>query len=221
MTENIDLRFMPDNTRQIFEVLSTTKFMSSFSLVGGTALALQIGHRISEDLDFIYDGDEMNINRLKRNIGKLYPEYRVIRQDHNEQLDIVIDETKITFFSSGAVALTFNIKEHTFQYKKLNICQAKVIASLKMAAIAQRNTIRDYYDLYWLSRYRFSLLEIIHQTKKLIPQLSPVTYTETLVFTNDIEEEDISEHLEPKELITKEQIAAFFSDELKKIIDQI
>ncbi len=221
MNEIIDLRFMSYNTRQIFELLSSGKFISSFSLVGGTALAMQVGHRISEDLDFIYDGDAMNINSVKKNLVKLYPGYRVIRQEHNEQLDIVINKTKITFFSSGSVALTFNIKDHTFRYKNMNICKAKVIASLKMAAIAQRNTLRDYYDLYWLSRYCFSLLEIIQQTKKLIPHLSPVTYTETLVFTDDIEEDDISTHLQPKELISKEQIAAFFSDELKKIIGQI
>jgi hypothetical protein len=137
------------------------------------------------------------------------------------QLDLVINDTKLTFFSSASIALTFKVEEHTFSYNKMKICTAKVIASLKMAAIAQRNTIRNYYDLYWLTRYYFSLSDIINQTKKLMPNLSPVTYTETLIYTDDIEEPDISMHLKPKEQIDKNNIAGFFTTELKKIIEQI
>ena len=53
------------------------------------------------------------------------------------------------------------------------------------------------------------------------PNLSPVTYTETLVYTKDIEEESISSHLSPVEMVDKYQIAAFFSQELNKIKEQI
>jgi len=38
----------------------------------------------------------------------------------------------------------------------------------------------------------------------LLPNLSPVTYTETLVYTEDIPENDLSNHLCPKEQITKQ-----------------
>lgn len=101
------------------------------------------------------------------------------------------------------------------------ICKAKTIASLKMATIAQRNTIRDYYDLYMLARDHFPLKEMISQTKKLIPGLSPITYTETLIYTNDIEEQTLENHLMPKEKISKEQISAFFIQELRKIKNEI
>jgi len=55
----------------------------------------------------------------------------------------------------------------------------------------------------------------------LLPNLSPVTYSETLVYTEDIDESNISGHLMPKEEINKEQIAAFFTKELIKIKDKI
>ena len=58
-------------------------------------------------------------------------------------------------------------------------------------------------------------------TKQLIPNLSPITYTETLIYTKDIEEQSIDSHLMPAENITKEQIADFFVDQLRKIKDEI
>lgn len=48
----LKLELMPKATQEIFDRLKDDHRLDCFSLVGGTALALQIGHRISEDLDF-------------------------------------------------------------------------------------------------------------------------------------------------------------------------
>lgn len=97
----------------------------------------------------------------------------------------------------------------------------EIIACLKFAAITQRNTIRDYYDLYFISKYHIGFKKIIRSTKELLPNLSPITYTETLVYTRDIPENDLSNHLSPKETVTKQEIADYFIVELKKIINNI
>lgn len=221
MNQSIDIDYMPVKTKEVFEILSKQSFISNYTLIGGTALSIQVKHRLSEDLDFIADEETININSIKRNIGKIFPGYKVIRQDDNWQIDLVVNDIKITFFSTGSVAVPFNVGKHSFEYKNMKIGYTTVIASLKMAAIAQRNAIRDYYDLYWLARYHHSLLDIINQTKILIPALSPITYSETLIYTEDIDEKDISEHLKPKEVINKDQIAEYFTKELKKIKRQI
>jgi len=221
MFDSIDINYIPENTLKVFQLLKFQPFISKFTLVGGTALAIQIKHRLSEDLDFVFDGDELNMNLIKRNMNKIFPNNRIIRQDHNLQIDILVNKVKVTFFSTGAVAIPFSVREHSFAEARLNIAGAKAIAALKFAAIAQRNTIRDYYDLYCLSRYHFPLLELITFTKKLFPNLSPITYSETLVYVKDIEEQDISSHLSPAEIVSKEQIAAYFTRELKKIKEKL
>ncbi len=222
MTENsVDLTFMPADTRVVFDTLAAHSFISKYILIGGTALALQIRHRLSEDLDFIYNNEKLNVNAIKRNIAKVFPVYRIIRQDVPWQLDFVIGNVKVTFFSAGAIALPFDLTSHAFYHQKIAICKAKTIATLKMAAVAQRNTIRDYYDLYTLAKYHFPLPEIILQTKELMPNLSPITYTETLIYTADIEEPSIENHLLPKEVISKEKIAEFFLQEIRKIREEI
>jgi len=217
----VDLTFMPSNTKTVFDKLATYHFISKYTLVGGTALSLQIRHRFSEDLDFIFDGQKLNTISIKRDIATIFPDYRIIRQELDWQIDFLISTVKVTFFSTGAIALPFNVIDHSFSYKKIHICKAKTIASLKMAAIAQRNTIRDYYDLYMLVKHHFPLIDIIGQTKKLIPNLSPITYTETLIYTSDIEETSLENHLMPSEVITKDHIAEFFIREIRKIKEEI
>lgn len=54
------LNFMPFNTKNVLEILAQQKFISNYTLVGGTALSIQLKHRKSEDLDFIYDGEEID-----------------------------------------------------------------------------------------------------------------------------------------------------------------
>ena len=213
----IDINYIPENTLKILEVFSKSKFADDFTLVGGTALSLQIKHRLSEDIDLIYDGETLNITKIKRNIGKLFPNYRIIKQDGSYQIDYLIEGVKLTFFSTGAIQIPFKVKQFSFKYCNLNIAEISIISILKLSAIADRNIIRDYYDLYFIVRYHFNLLDMINFAKKYLPNISPVTYTETIIYTRDMAEFDIAEHLQPKEQINKIQISDYFVDELRKI----
>jgi len=221
MADSVDLGFLSERTRKVFQQLGTSSFISKYTLVGGSALAMQIQHRFSEDLDFVFDGEELNVNQIKRNVQKLFPSFRILRQDHQWQIDLLIDEVKLTFFSTGAIALPFEVRPYSFEAHQLYIAGMKAIAALKFSAIAQSNTIRDYYDLYCLSRYHIPLLDLIQFTRKVNPNLSPVTYSETLVYTKDIDENSIATHLSPVETVNKDQIATFFSQELYKIKELI
>ena len=214
---NIQIKNIPPATSALLTLLSKERYMTRFSLVGGTALALQLGHRQSEDLDFVFDAEKIDTIGIKRFIARTFPDYRLIREERAYQLDFLVNNVKLTFFSTGAVIIPFKIKPHTIQFGTVNIARADVIAVLKMATISQRCTIRDYYDIYYISRYVISLDEIFRMTKSMIPTLSPITYTETILYTKDIPENSISSHLLPKEQVSKEEIAHYFITEIKKM----
>jgi hypothetical protein len=216
-----DLNYLPHTTRRVFEKLAEQSFMQSYVLVSGTALAVQIKHRLSEDLDFISDSETLNTSIIKRNIAKLFSEYRIIKEDTKWQIDIVVENTKLTWFSAGAVAAGFKTKEYAFRYKNLWIAKPEIIAVHKLSAIAQRNTLRDYSDLYFICRYHIPLKSIFELTRRLLPALSPVTYSETLIYTDDLPEENMNSHLKPTENINKKQLSEYFILELKKIINQL
>lgn len=211
----------PD-TKALLMTLREQKWIESFTLVGGSALAILIAHRQSEDLDFILDSEYLDLNYIRRSVHKLFPgSYRIIKIDDPYQIDFIIRGVKVTFFNTGAVSIPFLIKPTAQADKFLNIAPVETIAILKMAAIAQRNTMRDYYDLYYIAKHVIPMEEIINQSKRLLPELAPITYTETLIYTDDIPEESIQEHLAPQESVTKDQIAEYFEKELVRIRDRI
>lgn len=208
---------MPKETLQVFEKLSQTEFINKYTLIGGTALSIQIHHRLSEDLDFILDADTLNNAFIKRKMAKTFPDFRIIRDEKDYQLDFVINNCKVTFIATGTIVLPFQVKPLSFAFNNINIATVETIAVLKLAAIAQRNTLRDYYDLYYIAKHFIPLKKIFDITKRLNPNLSPITYSETITYTKDIPEKSIEEHLEPNEIITKVELENYFIKELKKI----
>jgi len=214
----LDLEFISENTRNVFNKLAEEKFLNDYTLVGGTALSLQLMHRLSEDLDFIYDGDVLKTNLIKKFIDKKFKgNYKLIKQDNDHQLDFIINDVKVTFFTNHAVMISFNLKDHSTKYKQTNIGTPEIIAVMKINALTQRNTIRDYYDLYFIAKNVIPVAKIFEKCRSLLPNISEITYSETIIFVDDIREKSISDHLKPKEHISKYEIADFFTAEIKNL----
>jgi len=106
---NFDLKSIPEKTAGLLVKFADLSFMQKFTLVGDTALSLQTGHHQSEDLDFIFDGENIPTTMLKRQISKYFPDYKLIREDKDYQLDFLIEQIKVTFFSTGAVLIPFYV----------------------------------------------------------------------------------------------------------------
>lgn len=73
---------MPPATALLFERIKGDRLLSPFTLIGGTALALHIGHRISQDLDFITTQDKLPralLQRLAQNL-QIASHFRDLRQ---------------------------------------------------------------------------------------------------------------------------------------------
>ncbi len=208
---------MPPNTLSVFDRISNSNFINQYTLIGGTALSIQIHHRLSEDLDFILDSPTLNNSLIKREMIKVFPDYRIIRDDKDYQLDFVINDCKVTFISTGTIALPFKVRPLSFLFRNTRIANIDTIAVLKLSAIAQRNTLRDYYDLFYISKYFIPLKTIFDLTRKLNPNLSPITYLETITYTKDISEDNMEAYLDPKEIISKSELEEYFVKELKKI----
>ncbi|MFZ1323057.1 MAG: nucleotidyl transferase AbiEii/AbiGii toxin family protein [Ignavibacteria bacterium] len=212
------LDFLTDKTKLLFERFSSESFFNDYTLVGGTALSLQIEHRHSEDLDFIFDGKFLKINSIKKFLDKNFKgNYKILKQDNDHQIDFIVDDVKVTFFTSDSIALNFSVREHSQKFENINIATVEIISVLKINTLSHRNTIRDYYDLYFISKYKIPLEKIFEMSKKMLPHLADITYTETIVYVDELNENSISEHLHPKEIITKSEISNYFTKELKKI----
>ena len=129
----------------------------SFYLAGGTSLALQLGHRISIDLDFFcadYFSTALLIEELK-NIGKLKVE------DQSERtLNGSLDGVKISFFN-----YQYKLVFPTIEYNGINLADERDIAAMKVLAISDRGTKKDFVDLYILLK-KYSLEAILEVFNK-------------------------------------------------------
>lgn len=85
---------LTDEQKVLLPYLS--KYNRSFYLVGGTAIALQIGHRRSIDFD-LFSWTDLKKNRIKRSVSEIPFKKTFIFEDY-DQLHYLINDVKLTFF---------------------------------------------------------------------------------------------------------------------------
>jgi hypothetical protein len=161
----IDRLSMPLATSAVFELLAKDKNLTDFILVGGTALSLQLSHRLSEDLDFWLPANKLDKAILNQTLNKLkeagmmqslatpsskITEARIngfdllaLAQDH------VVNGVKVTFFARNELqdqmfAGMPQLKEPGISF---SIMSEVGIFAMKSWLITQRVKSRDLFDL--------------------------------------------------------------------------
>jgi hypothetical protein len=182
-------------------------FLDGFYLAGGTALALQIGHRISVDLDFF--STEPIKKTLLAKIEKVFGTVNVLVNDKNE-LTVSVDEVKITCLHYPFPLLYPNVP--TYIRPLANI---KDIASIKAYTLGRRRSLKDYVDLYFIfSNNLCSLNETIADSRqKYGSAFNDRLFLEQLLSPEDLEEEQINWLVEKPNI---EQIKEYFTDLIKQ-----
>jgi len=159
----------PD-TGRLIEKIKGRPWLSPFYLAGGTALALHLGHRTSIDLDlFTQSGfEEMTIINYLRTIGDL-------RLDQTGKGTIIgdLDRVRISLFE-----YPYRLLEPLIEWNGLHVASVLDIALMKIVAIFQRGSIKDFIDLFFVAKK----FKPIHS---LIPEL-PRKYVGVQFNTNHI-----------------------------------
>lgn len=203
--------FWLPGTQKVFDKLATSAqaLLSHFVLVGGSALAMHLGHRQSEVLDFFTYEDIFNrrgIFSLMRLFGK-----KEILHESDEQIDLFLDGVRVTFFNSNLSFLS-----PASSASPVHVASVEQIAAMKTNVLFMRARFRDYYDLYAISKERLTLREIYKNAGTVVDGLNFKLFSIALIYTEDVEDDNI-EHLHPKYKITKEAISEYFITELKKL----
>ena len=135
------------------------KFLDDFGLVGGTAIALQIGHRRSIDFDFATLND-LNGEKIRNKIRGQYTIESILIDEANE-LSIVVNSVKLTFFKYP-FPLDFAVK-----YKKsINMPDILSLAAMKAYALGRRAKWKDYVDLFFFFK-KYSLNDLTSKASEI------------------------------------------------------
>lgn len=205
--ENLDC-LLPKTKKLLLELVKSCKFLDKYVLVGGSALALHLCHRKSEDLDFFTYKDNFDKEEILKYIQDF--ETKEIINQTDEQIDILLDGVKVTFFNAKWSFL--KPKEP----KRFNLSTIEQISAMKVNTLFLRATYRDYYDLYFLAKNGIGLKEMFEYSKEIVEGLTFKLFTIALVYIDDIEDDNIN-YLEPVEKMSKVQIRDFFQDRIKDI----
>lgn len=179
MEKELKLSVLDNKRKELLPLLKG--FKDEFYLAGGTALALQIGHRKSDDFDF-FSFEHFKIQSLQKKIDSLFDKSSLsIIQLEKDTLSIIVNgDIKISFFDIKQKIL-LPVSEN----KWFNICNELEIGAMKIAALL-RAAYRDYVDLYYLLK-KYNLEEILSICEKKYTGFEKSVYLKALLSYDDIE----------------------------------
>ena len=175
MSEELKLKdpkkVMPITTAWLFEEIRENPLLSPFILIGGTALSLHIGHRVSEDLDLItllpklpraalkelQKQLEMNGHKVEHRINpEAYDDFQNSGLElADSQQDWLVDNAvKVTFFSAEPqhAKLLAATRPEQEPGERFEIASLQELCQLKATVTASRSKSRDWLDLFILER---------------------------------------------------------------------
>jgi hypothetical protein len=137
-----------DQLREIMVAVGSESFSQRFYLAGGTALALQLGHRVSVDLDFFAPDDDLLDDQRRAIMASL--------KGHLE-FEIVQDVVGSLLLNVGGLALGFfsyryPLLEQPMLVEQVALAGLVDIGLMKLDAIASRGVKKDFYDLYFIAQ---------------------------------------------------------------------
>ena len=173
-------------TLELLNKIQSVDIFKNLRLVGGTSLALQIGHRESIDLDFF---GELNIDKFEilsalNNIGKVQ-----IKQSTKNINIFSVNEIKVDI-----VNYPYPWLEKTHLEDKLKLAGKSDIAAMKLSAITGRGSKKDFIDLYFLLQ-EYTLMEIIKFYEQKYHDGSTFLVLRSLVYFDDADQEPMPKML--------------------------
>lgn len=164
-----------------------SEFKREYYLVGGTAIALYLGHRRSIDFDLFKFAP---LNR-KKNLDKVQSSgfSSMVIWNVADQMNLVVNEVKLTFFQ-----YPFQIKADNDFDGIIRLPELLDLAAMKAYALGRRSKWKDYVDLYFLLKEHFSFDIISQRAMEIYGDLfsdklfrSQLSYFEDVDYTEEVD----------------------------------
>lgn len=208
-------KVLSKNTKQSLAILGKSRLLNSAYLAGGTALALHIGHRYSDDLDF-FTPEKFDENIITQRILELFTDFNLERKEWGTILGF-LGKTRFSLFYYN-YPLLFD----TLPFSGINIADPKDIVPMKIAAITDRGIKRDFIDLYFIL-HEHKILDIhnalmLYDKKFKALKQNRVHILKSLAYFNDAEKDAMPRMIKQVKWL---DVKNFFLQEQKNITGKI
>jgi len=200
---------LDQKTKSLLKKVSGDEILKDFYLAGGTAIALQYGHRKSIDLDW-FNQKGFDTNKLKENLSRLGEV--VVESEGENTLNLTLSNVKLSFFG-----YSYNLLFPLIDWEGIKLADEKDIACMKLSAISSRGSKKDFIDLFFtLKKYPLSeLLELFNKKYQNI-KYNEIHILKSLTYFTDADKEPMPimlKHIDWEEI--KEYIKAKVKSEIK------
>lgn len=205
-----------DNERQrAFSRLSA--FSNRFTLAGGTAMMLQIGHRLSYDFDCFSTVPLSKI--LPTSVHKIFGESLIVEVDEEWMYSVRTKDGIVVSF----VHHPYPTLRKPVRTEFLPLFHLDDLAANKANVIGRRPAWRDYVDLFFFLKWKMYSMEalITLASKKFASEFNPKLFLQQLVYFEDVREAEttfLKESYSPKKIkiFLESQVDAY----LKTVLPQ-
>jgi predicted nucleotidyltransferase component of viral defense system len=175
----LHLRTIEPRTLELLKSLLKEPFLANNFLVGGTSLALQMGHRFSIDLDlFTHDAFEAD------------PLLEALRSKFKVQPLTVTDTIFIAVVEGikvDCVHFKYPFSFPVIQEDGVRMADARDVAPMKLDAVTKRGSKKDFYDMYYLFE-QFTPIQVLEWYNNMFQHSTSFHVIRSLTYFEDAEE---------------------------------
>ncbi len=181
-------------TLELLKLLMQEKCLDDFNLVGGTALALQLGHRVSIDLD-LFSINEFDTKYILSELGKKFRSVEITEYPFSIIQKIEYPENTQNFVKVDIVKYPYKLLKQPINLDGIRLLTKEDIIPMKLSAIGSRGSKKDFFDIYFLLK-EFNLGEMFTLFEQKFPNVNYFHIVKSLTYFDDADKE-----LNPKTLI--------------------
>lgn len=200
-------------TLELLKKLMQEKCLSRFNLVGGTALALQLGHRISIDLDLFSEYD-FDTKQIITTLSKKYKLNVIMEFDNSIIQKIEYPTNSGSFIKVDIIKYPYTLIKQPIKINGIRLLTKEDIIPMKLSAIANRGSKKDFFDIYFLLQ-EYSLKKMFILFEQKFPNVNYFHIIKSLTYFDDADTE-----LNPKTIIKTswEQVKNEIKKQVRKYI---
>jgi predicted nucleotidyltransferase component of viral defense system len=159
--------------------------LKEFFLVGGTALALQLGHRISVDLD-LFTQNDFDAKKMFNELNKIFEIQDLTEETNTLNFNIVFPEKTENLIKVDLIKYSYPLINAIIEIDKIRLLSIEDIIPMKLSAVAGRGSKKDFYDIhYLLNKYNFE--QMFDLFEKKFPNTNKFHILKSLTYFEDAE----------------------------------
>lgn len=195
---------LPSHAKDALAVLGKSGIVKSAYLAGGTALALHFGHRESIDFDFFSASPFKALELAKQltTVGSF-------KQEIAKGVSLIgeFKGVKMSYFQ-----YEYPLLEPTVLFENVSVAHVHDIAAMKLVAITDRSTKKDFIDLYTLVKHGLSLdtMFSLYEKKYHVFDANRFTLLKSMTFFEEIDQSDMPRMFTP---LSWDEVKRFFIEE--------